>query len=222
MQFNKVIFLFLILFSPFLRAQTFTDFSFVLNENSINKVFTALGEIKGKNNYEVLYVKGEYEWTIVNPKIHLMPDSSNFTCDAKVTVGPFDYKTQVVGDVKITYDSKKNEIAIKISRAIFELYTVILGKRIHIKDIHLEEHFKDPFVFEGPRSFATDMSFTMPDSTVKKIYVQPTDCIMRVIKTAIVTACEIAASDKPFKQTIKVQPPVQAAAEKPKDTTIKK
>ncbi len=218
MQFKTISFLFFITYSLLTKGQSYSDFAFVLNENSINKVFTAVGEIKGTNEYEVLYIKGHYDWTIINPKINLMPDSSFFNCDAKVNVGPFNYKTQVVGNVKIAYDNKKNEISIKITRAIFELYTMILGKKIHIKDIHLEDYFKDPFVFEGPKSFATDMSFTMPDSTVKKIYVQPTDCIMKVVKQAIVTSCEIAASDKPFKATIKPLPPIQSP-NKPKDST---
>ena len=143
----------------------------------------------------------------------------DFTCDAKVTVGPFSYKSKVVGNVKINYDNKANEISIKITRAIFELYTMVLGNKIHIKDIHLEEYFKDPFVFEGPKSFATDMEFTMPDSTVKKIYVQPTECVMRVIKQSIITSCEIAASDKPFKQSIKVVPPIQATNDKKSPST---
>ena len=91
---------------------------------------------------------------------------------------------------------------------------MVLGNKIHIKDIHLEEYFKDPFVFEGPKSFATDMEFTMPDSTLKKIYVQPTDCVMRVIRQSIITSCEIAASDKPFKPLIKVVPPIQATNDK--------
>lgn len=218
MQFKTFSFLFLITYSFLIKAQSYSDFAFVLNENSINKVFTAVGEIKGTNEYEVLYIKGHYDWTIINPKINLMPDSSFFYCDAKVNVGPFNYKTQVVGNVKIAYDNKKNEISIKITRAIFELYTMILGKKIHIKDIHLEDYFKDPFVFEGPKSFATDMSFTMPDSTIKKIYVQPTQCIMKVVKQAIVTSCEIAASDKPFKTSIKALPPIQTS-DKQKDTT---
>lgn len=222
MQFTKVIFLFLFFLTTNINSQNYNDFTFTLHENSINKVFSVVGEISGKNEFEVLLIKGHYTWTVLNPKINLMPDSSFFTCDAKVNVGPFNYKTQVVGNVKITYDNKKNEISIKITRAIFELYTMILGKKIHIKDIHLEDYFKDPFVFEGPKSFATDMSFTMPDSTVKKIYVQPTDCEMKVIKQAIVTSCEIAASDKPFKQTIKPKAPIQSAADKAKDTTIKK
>jgi hypothetical protein len=215
------IFALLVLSLNMCSQKSMTDFAVVLHENSINKIFSVLGEISGKNDFEVLLIKGHYTWTILNPKINLKPDSSDFTCDAKVDVGPFNYKTQVIGNVKITYDNAKNQISIRISRAIFELYTVVLGKKIHIKDIHLEEHFKDPFIFEGPKSFATDMSFTMPDSTVKKVYVQPTNCIMKVVKQSIVTSCEIAASDKPFKQPIKVTPPIQNA-DLPKEQGIKK
>jgi hypothetical protein len=213
MQIKKLIFLFLT-FSSFLKAQTFNDFSFVLNEKAINKIFSVIGEISGKNDFEVLLMKGEYTWIVSNPKINLLPDSSDFTCDAKVTVGPFNYKSKVIGNVKINYDNKTNEISIKITRAIFELYTMVFGNKIHIKDIHLEDYFKDPFVFEGPKSFATDMEFTMPDSTLKKIYVQPTDCVMRVVRQALITSCEIAASDKPFKSVLKVAPPIQATNDK--------
>lgn len=196
-------------------SQKYNDFAVTLHEDAINKVFTAIGEIKGSNDYEVMLIKGKYYWKIVNPKINLKPDSSDFTCDAKVEVGPFNYSTQVIGNVKVSYDSKKNEIIIKITRAIFELYTVLFEKKIHIKDIHLEDHFKEPFVFEGPKTLATDMEFTMPDSTKKKIYVQPTDCEMRVKLKEICTSCEIAASDKPFKPLIKTVPPIQSA-DKPK------
>lgn len=221
MMFSRIILVFFTFICTMLNSQSFNDFSFVLSEKAINKVFGAVGEISGRNEFEVLLIKGHYNWTVINPKINLKPDSSDFTCDAKVDVGPFNYKTKVLGNVKIDYNNKTNLISIKITRAIFELYTVVLGKKIHIKDIHLEDYFKDPFVFEGPKSFATDMSFTMPDSTSKKIYIVPTECIMKVVKLAIVTSCEIAASDKPFSQPIKVQAPIQNA-DKPKDTTIKK
>jgi len=192
------------------QTQAYNDFEVVLHEEAVNKVFAAIGEIKGTNEYEVMLIKGHYTWTVLNPRINLKPDSSDFTCDAKVEVGPINYKTQVIGNVKISYDNKKNEITIRITRAVFELYTMIFGKKVHIKDIHLEEYFKDPFTFEGPKTLATDMSFTLPDSTQKTIYVQPSDCIMKVRKQAIVTSCEIQASDKPFKAPIKVQPPIQA------------
>ena len=205
----------------FFSQKMYNDFSVILHEETINKVFSAIGEISGKNEFEVLLIKGHYTWTIVNPKINLLPDSSDFTCDAKVVVGPFKYSTQVTGNVKIGYDNESNEISIKITKAIFELYTVILGKKIHIKDIHLEDHFKDPFTFEGPKSFATDMSFTLPDSTVKKIYVQPTECLMKVEKQMIITTCEVIASDKPIDKKVKVKPPIQSA-DRSKETSIKK
>ncbi len=191
-------------------SQKYNDFSVSLHENAINKVFVAIGEISGESDYEVMLIKGKYHWKIINPKINLKPDSSDFTCDAKVEVGPFKYTSQVVGNVKVYYDSKKNEISIKITRAIFELYTMIFEKKIHIKDIHLEEKFTEPFIFEGPRTLATDMEFMMPDSTKKKIYVQPTDCEMKVKLKEICTYCEIVASDKPFKQApVKLNLPIQ-------------
>lgn len=222
MQFKKLIFLFLVQFSFVLVGQNANDFAFVLSERAVNKVFTAIGEINGKSEYEVLgIIKGHYNWKVINPKINFKPDSSDFTCDAKVEVGPFGYKSQVLGRVKITYDNKSNLISIKITSAVFELYTMVLGKKIHIKDIHLEDYFKDPFVFEGPRSFATDMSFTMPDSTLKQIYVQPTQCVMKVSKQIIKISCDIEAQDKPFKKEIKVTTPVQTSGSGNKDT-IKK
>ena len=196
------------------------DFSVVLHEEAINKVIAAIGDIKGTNDYEVLLISGKYHWTVHNPKINIRPDSSDFTCDALVNVGPFNYKTQVVGNVKITYDNEKNLIYIKISRAIFELYTVILGKKIHIKDIHLEDYFKEPFAFEGPRTMATDMEFMMPDSSMKKIYVQPTACKMELKWKEICTSCEIVAADKPFKPALKLMPPIEAT--KTSTTTIPK
>lgn len=221
MQFKKLIILFLIHFSSVLVGQNPNDFAFVLSERAVNKVFTAVGEINGKSEYEVLgVIKGHYTWKVLNPKISFKPDSSDFTCDAKVEVGPFSYKSQVLGHVKIGYDGKTNLISIKITDAVFELYTVVLKKKIHIKDIHLEDYFKDPFLFEGPKSFATDMKFTMPDSTTKQIYVQPSDCVMKVVKMAIKTSCDIVAQDKPFKKETKVTAPIQTD-DKEKKSEIK-
>lgn len=222
MQFKKLIFLFLVQFSFVLVGQNANDFAFVLSERAVNKVFTAIGEINGKSEYEVLgIIKGHYNWKVINPKINFKPDSSDFTCDAKVEVGPFGYKSQVLGRVKINYDNKSDLISIKITNAVFELYTMVLGKKIHIKDIHLEDYFKDPFLFEGPRSFATDMSFTMPDSTLKQIYVQPTQCVMKVSKQLIKISCDIEAQNKPFKKENKVTAPGQTSGLGNKDT-IKK
>lgn len=192
------------------KPAVINDFAVSLHEESINKIIAVIGDISGTNDYEVMFIKGKYHWTIQNPKINVRPDSSDFTCDAVVKCGPFGYKSKVLGDVKITYDNDKNIINIKITRAIFELYTMVFEKKIHIKDIHLEDYFKEPFAFEGPKTMATDMEFTMPDSTVKKIYIQPTDCKMELKYKEICTACEIAVADKPFKPKIKLTPPIEA------------
>ncbi|MBA3664099.1 MAG: hypothetical protein H0W61_07830 [Bacteroidetes bacterium] len=192
------------------KKNEINDFTVSLHEETVNKVLAAVGDISGANTYEIMFITAPYQWTVKNPKINIRPDSSDFTCDALVNAGPISYKTKVIGHVKITYDNTTNLINIKIARAIFELYTMVFGKKVHIKDIHLEDYFKEPFSFEGPRSMATEMAFQMPDSTMKKIYVQPTECRMELKWKEICTACEVAASDKPFKPVVKVIPPIEA------------
>jgi hypothetical protein len=174
------------------------DFAMLLHEETLNKVFDAIGEISGTSDYSVLLIKGKYHWTVVNSRINLKPDSSDFTCDAKVKVGPFEYQTPVKGIVKIWYDNDKNLINVKISSAIFELYTKVFGQRVHIKNIELADYFTEPFQFEGPKSMETDFSFMTPDSVLKKVYMKPCDCAMELRWKEIITRCEVAVSDKPF------------------------
>ncbi len=217
-QLNTLIIIcFLICFTS--KAQTsktpINDFSVVLHEETLNKVFTAIGDIKGSSDFEVMLIKGKYYWTVQKARIAIRPDSSQFYCDALVEVGSIKYKTPVKGDVKITYDQKKNEIAIKITRAIFELYTTIFGKKIHIKDIDIADNFKDPFIFEGPATMGTDFEFMMPDSTMKKIYMQPSTCTMEIQHKQIVTQCEVAVQDKPFKPATPAPTPKKDAVVTP-------
>jgi hypothetical protein len=62
----------------------------------------------GKANMKCLgIIKGHYNWKVLNPKISFKPDSSDFTCDAKVEVGPFGYKSEVLGHVKLDMTIKK-------------------------------------------------------------------------------------------------------------------
>ncbi len=189
------------------KQKELNDFSFTLHEETVNKVLAALGEISGTNDYEVMFIKGKYHWKIVNPIIQIRPDSTQFYCDAHVNVGPFNYKTNVKGDVKISYHETTDKISIKITRAIFELYTVIFDKKFHIKDIHLEEHFKDPFLFDGPKSYETTMDISLPDSVTKKLYIIPSDCDFKVKYKEVCAICEVTVSDKPFKQTLATPTP---------------
>jgi hypothetical protein len=210
------------LFSFFLTAQQkskapINDFSAVLHEETLNKVFKAIDTIRGSNDYEVMLIKGKYYWKVYNLKMFINPDSSTFICDASVDVGPFNYVSKVPGTVKISYDQKKNEIQIKLTKAIFELYTEIFGKKIHIKDIDIAEYLKDPFIFEGPKTMATDFEFMMPDSSMKHIYIQPSICEMVIRPKEICTRCEVDVSDKPFKSAAAIKPTTNSATP-PKST----
>jgi len=195
---------------PAPQAKPVNDFVFSLHEETVNKVLTAIGDIQGTSDYEVMLISGKYHWTIKNAKINIRPDSSDFICDAFVRISLFEYNTKVIGNVKITYDNDSNLIYIKISRAIFELYTMVFGKKVHIKNIHLEDHFKEPFAFEGPRTMATDMEFTMPDSTKKKIYIVPIECRMELKWKEICTSCEVAACNTPMPPPVKLNLPIEA------------
>ena len=85
-----------------------------------------------------------------------------------------------------------------------------MGKKVHIKNVDIAEYYKDPFKFEGPKSMVTDFEFTLPDSTKKHIYLQPTQCKMEVKWKEITTTCEIQASDKPFPSNTKNKASIQA------------
>jgi hypothetical protein len=195
---KKIIFLLLLTINVFGQDKIHHDFAVVIHESTLNKILQTIDSVIGSNDYEVLFIKGKYFWTAKNFKISIRPDSSQFACDVKVVVGPFTHKTRVKGDVKISYNKATNQIQVKVARAIFELYTVVLGQKIHIRDIDLADNFKDPFNFEGPRSLATDLDFTMPDGTLKKIYMQPTSCDIELKWKEIAAIFELETCDVPF------------------------
>lgn len=174
------------------------DFTVIIHEETINKILKAIDSVNGSNDYEVMFVKGKYHYTAKNFKMRIRPDSSQFFCDVKVNVGPFSYSTNVPGHIKISYNKTTNQIQVKVVQAIFELYTHVLGKKIHIKDIDLAENFKEPFSFEGPKSMSCDFDYTCPDGKIKKIYMQPTECELEIKWKEIVANFEVEACDVPF------------------------
>ncbi len=190
--------LLLLLLSLGAIAQKANDFAVTIHEETINKILKAIDSVNGTNDYEVVFIKGKYHYTAKNMKMMIRPDSSHFSCDVKVHVGPFNYHTTVPGDIKISYNKARNQIEVKVVRAIFELYTHVLGKKIHIKNIDLAENFKEPFAFEGPQTLNCDFDYTCPDGKVKKIYLQPTDCELKVKWQEIVANFELEACDVPF------------------------
>jgi hypothetical protein len=191
--------LFLLLLVFGIRAQKSpNDFSVVIHEEMINKILKAIDSVNGSNDYEVVFLKGKYHYTARNFKMRIRPDSSHFTCDVKVNVGPFNYRVSVPGDIRISYNKSRNQVEVQVVHAIFELYTHVLGKKIHIRDIDLAENFREPFSFEGPQTMSCDFDYTCPDGSVKKIYMQPTDCELKIRWQEIVANFEVEACDVPF------------------------
>lgn len=181
------------------RAQTASnDLKVLLHEESINKMFKAIGNISGKSEYEIMFFKGSYDWTMMNPRIILKPGKGDFVTDVRVQAGLISYSTQVTGNVDIWYDVKTNLINVRITKAIFEIYTKVLGQKVHIKDLDLAEYFTEPFTFEGPMTLNTDMLFELPDGKTKKIFIKPSKCELRVLEKMVEVACELEFSEKLF------------------------
>lgn len=188
------------------KAQVSNDLKVLLHEESINKMFKAIGNIHGAADYEVMFFKGKYNWTMMNSQIVLKPGKGDFITDVRVEAGVIDYSTQVTGNVDIWYDLKTNLINVKVTKAIFEIYTKILGKKVHIKNIDLAEYFTEPLTFEGPMTINTDMLFTLPDGRTKIIYCFPSHVDLRVLENVVEVACELGFSEKQFVPPTQPQP----------------
>lgn len=182
-----------------LRAETLPsrDLEMVLHERTVNSFLNVIGNITGQSEYEVLKIKGDYTWSIINPHIELKPDKSHFVTDVNVKAGSLSYTTEVRGDVKIWYDSYSNNINIKVEKAVFGIYTKLFGKKFHIKDVDLANYLTDAFSFEGPLTMKTDVSVTMPDGTKKKVYTWPSQCALSVINKGIMVTCQLKFSETP-------------------------
>jgi hypothetical protein len=187
---------FALLTSLDVKAQQANDLTIVLHENTINKLFTALGTMKGSSEYKVGFISGKYDWTLIRPRIELIKDSGRFVAEVNVKAGIIDYTTEVPGKVHVYYDEKKNLINVKITDAVFEIYTRFLGKKIHLKTIQLADYFTSPFSFEGPLSMESAMDFEMPDGTKKILYARPTQCKLKIEPKQIIVLSQIGFFDK--------------------------
>lgn len=182
------------------------DVKVILHEETLNKVFKALGEISGTEEYKLLLVKGTYTWVLKNPRIRLKPGKADFVTDVAVRAGSLEYTTLCAGDVKVWYDGKKNQINVKITKALIEIYTRFMGNKIHITEVDLASHFPDPFTFDGPATMETDMDFTMPDNSVRKLYMKTTDCDVLVEDHFLSVPCEVEFYQKPKPAEVKPAP----------------
>jgi hypothetical protein len=186
--------LFLFLAIPLAKCQAQLnneDVQVILNQQALNKLFTALGPVYGSDQYSILFVKGTYHWTLQNPHIELSDNCADYEAEVAVESGPFSYTSKINGDVSIVYSPDSNKIIIRITRAMLPLYTTLFGKRVHIKDINLAESYKTPFVFDGPLSLTSDIDFSMPDGNTRRVHALPVNCTVIVTYQRIIVPCGI-------------------------------
>lgn len=171
-------------------AQT-QDLTITIKEPVVNKIFAALGEIKGTSAYSFMFMEGTYTWQLIKPRIQLHPGRADFVTDARVTVGKFGYEMHVVGNVEVCYEPQTNLIYVEITEAKFPLNIIFLGTLKHLWDVDLASYFETPFVFEGPLSIGTEFNFPMPDNTISTIYAHALSCDLKVQEKQITVATEV-------------------------------
>ena len=176
-------------FSLSVKAQN-QDLIVILKESVLNKMFTAIGEIKGTSIYSFMFIEGTYNWTVINPQIKLHQNKADFICDVKVAVGKFDYITKVKGIVEICYEAQSNLIMVEITEAEFPLNIMFLGQLRHLWDVDLAHYFETPFTFEGPLTMGTEMVFSMPDGAIKTIYCHPVNCGVKIAEKQVIVSAE--------------------------------
>lgn len=194
--FSSLFFLFSL--SNFAQNQ---DIIIAIKEPMLNKMFAAMGEIKGTSAYSFMFIEGTYTWTLIKPQIKLHPGKANFETDVKVVVGKFEYTTKVNGIVEICYEPTTNLIYVEITEALFPLNILFLGKERHLWDVDLKKYFETPFTFEGPLTMGTEMAFSMPDGTTKVIYCHPVNCGVKIAEKQIIVSAETEFIERKIEPT---------------------
>jgi hypothetical protein len=194
--------LILILSLSTLKAQLANyDIVVSVHENTLNKMFKAMGEIKGTSNYSFMFMEGTYDWTLINPQFRIHPGKVDFVTDVKVTVSKYDYRIHVIGNAETCYDSVNNLIFVEVTDARFPLNIMFFGKLHHLWDVDLGQYLKTPFMFEGPLSVGTEFVFPMPDNTTKTIYAHPVNCGVKIAEKQIIVSAEMEFINRDEKQT---------------------
>ena len=70
-------------------------------------------------------------------------------------------------------------------------FVEMFGKKVVLKKIQIADYLTTPFQFEGPMSIQNQLSFSMPDGSVKKIAAKPSKCIIRVLQDKIEVSTQI-------------------------------
>jgi hypothetical protein len=181
------------------------DLVVTIQESVLNKMFKAMGEIKGTSAYSFMFIEGTYDWTLINPQFRIHPGKIDFITDVRVTVGKYNYLLHVKGDAEACYDEANNLVLVEISDASFPLNILFFGKIHHLWDVDLAKYFETPFMFEGPLSIGTEFVFPMPDNTTRTIYTHPVNCGVKIAEKQIIVSAEMEFINRETNQTTPIQ-----------------
>lgn len=169
----------------------------IVRQSTLNGFLDAVGPVSGKAPYNMLGMKGEYTWTVKNARINLKPNAADFTADASVKVGPFEYGSVASGDVEIKYHQETNRISVKVLKASFEVYTKFFGKKIHLGDVDISKFYRPEFEFAGPQPVQPSVLVSLPGDKSKTVYITPFNQNLRVEQDQIVVTSNLKFSDQP-------------------------
>jgi hypothetical protein len=175
------------------------DASVTIHQNTLNGFLAAVGPLSGTGQFNLIGIKGDYVWSLRNARIELTPDHAQFLADGNVKTGTFSYSSPAVGDVEIKYHPETNRISVKVLKTAFEVYTKILGKKIHITDIDAARFYRLEFEFAGPQPVQPKVDIVLPDKTVKTIYITPASQDLHLERERIVVTSQLVFSDRPVK-----------------------
>ncbi len=188
----------LLLLSFKLYAQTpEPDATVIVHQNTLNNFLKAVGPVSGEKDFNAAGIKGTYHWTVKDAVITIAPGSAKLTANAKVKVGPFDYDSGVKGEVVVKYNQEANLISVKVQKAEFEVYTKLLGKKIHIADVDISQFYRPEFEFAGPQPVQSQISIVLPDGSTKIVYIKTVDHKMELREAKIAVTSTVVFSDAP-------------------------
>ncbi len=174
------------------------DATVILHQRMLNSFLEAIGPVSGTKEFNLLGARGRYTWTLSNARIELLPGHARFIADANIKAGPVSYSSPATGNVQVRYDPRDNRIKIRVEHAVFEVYTKVFGKKIHIADIDAAEFYHPRFEFAGPRPVESTIRVKLPDDSEKILYVYPVSEDMRIEERQIVVTSQLEFSERPM------------------------
>jgi len=199
---TKLLFLSLIVIltlSFTLQAQTAPepDATVIVHQNTLNSFLKAVGPVSGEKDFNVAGAKGTYHWTVKDAVITITPGQAKLEANAKVKVGPFNYDSGVKGEVAVKYNQEANLISVKVQKAEFEVYTKILGKKIHLADVDISQFYRPEFEFAGPQPVQSQIAVSLPDGSTKMVYIKTVDHKMELREAKIVVTSTVVFGNTP-------------------------